>query len=415
MKPAPIVYVVKRYPRFSETFIVNEILAHEAAGWEVEIVSLYPPNDSHFQDTISRVRAPVWYCPADGLRAAEFWSGLRAAGRGLPGFWAALGTVGDAEPREVYQAALLALRVRERGLGHLHAHFASTAAEVARLAARFAEVPYTVTAHAKDIFHESVEPGDLRRKFREAAAVVTVSDFNVRHLRERLGDDARGVTRLYNGLDLGRFPYSSPELRPPHVVGVGRLIEKKGFGDLLEACARLAARGVEFTATIIGTGEQETQLRARLAELGLGGRVELAGAQPQKRVIAEVGRAAVFAAPCVVGRDGNADGLPTVLLEAMALGTPCVSTPVTGIPEAIRHGHSGWLVPERDPAALADALERLLGDGSLRARLAGEARRLVESEFEVHRNAGRLREIFRQAAVLGSPATGPGVAVAPIS
>jgi glycosyltransferase involved in cell wall biosynthesis len=144
----------------------------------------------------------------------------------------------------------------------------------------------------------------------------------------------------------------------------------------------------------VGTGPEEERLRQRIEELDLGGTVELLGPRPQGEVRRVIAGAAVLAAPCTVGADGNRDGMPTVLLEAMALGTPCVATPVTGIPEAIHDEHTGLLVPEHDPTALASALERLLADSDLRRRLAGAARYLVEQEFEVHRQAGELRRHF---------------------
>ena len=390
-------YVVKRYPRYSETFIVNEILAHEATGMEIEIFSVLPPEDGHFQDVISRVRAPVTYLPSKGLKVAEFWSALEQAGETLPDGWLSLEAARGEDVRYVYQAVVLAREARLRAISHLHAHFATAATTVARLAARFAGLPYTFTAHAKDIFHESVRPADLRRKLADAAAAVTVSDYNLAHLREGYGSAARCVRRIYNGLDLERFPYRSPRERAPRIVGVGRLVEKKGFVDLIEACAILAEEGRKFTCRIIGTGEQEVGLRVRIARLGLEDRIELLGPRPQSELVRLVQDAAVLAAPCVVGADGNRDGLPTVLLEAMALGTPCVSTDVTGIPEAIRDGETGLMVSQRDPAALAAAVGRLLEGPDLRARLAGRARRLVEAEFDVNRNAAQLRELFQTA------------------
>jgi colanic acid/amylovoran biosynthesis glycosyltransferase len=390
-------YVVKRYPRYSETFIVNEILSHEAAGMEVDIFSLLPPEDGHFQDAISRVRAPVTYLQAKGLKAADFWSTLDEAGEILPHLWDSLGEARGEDVRYAYQAVVLAREARLRGITHLHAHFATASTTVARLAARFARVPYTMTAHAKDIFHESVRPEDLRRKLRDAAATVTVSDYNVEYLHNSYGSAADGVRRIYNGLELEKFPYEEPRGRVPEIVAVGRLVEKKGFADLIEACSLLLDRGVEVRCRIIGLGEQEPELRAAVERLDLGNRVELAGPRPQGELIEVVGSAAVFAAPCVVGGDGNRDGLPTALLEAMALGTPCVSTDVTGIPEVLRDGETGLMVPQRDPAALADAIERLLADPELRVGLAGRARRLVEAEFDVRRNAALLRETFEAA------------------
>ena len=401
VKPPRVGYVVKRYPRYSETFIVNEILAHEAAGWDLEIFALRPPVDTHFQDALARVRAPVTYLPGSSLKAVDFWQSLEAASADLPGLWAKLEAARGEAPRDVHAAVHLAREARLRGLTHLHAHFASSATSVARMAAHFADLPYSFTAHAKDIFHESVDPDDLRRKLREAAAVVTVSDFNLTFLRKRYGVDAQRVARIYNGLDLDRFPFSAPGERPPEIIAVGRLVEKKGFSDLIEACAHLRDRGAPFSCRIIGGGELEADLRARIERFDLGAHVCLSGPRPQREVIERLRRAAVFAAPCVVGRDGNRDGLPTVLLEAMALGTPCVSTDVTGIPEVLRDGETGLLVPRHAPAALADALARLLTDAELRVRLATAARRLIETSFDVHRNAARLRTLFAHRTASG--------------
>jgi colanic acid/amylovoran biosynthesis glycosyltransferase len=391
-------YVLKRYPRYSETFVVNEILAHEAAGLEVEIFALRPPSDTHFQDIISRVRAPVTYLSASGIKAADFWTALGGAAVSSPGLWTALGEAGSEDARDVYQAALLAREARLNGITHLHAHFATASTTVARLAAKFAGIPYTFTAHAKDIFHESVCPEDFRRKLEDAAGVVTVSDYNLRYLRENYGPAAERMRRVYNGLDLQRFTYKAPLHRPSRIVAVGRLVEKKGFADLIGACATLAASGWRFTCEIVGSGELEADLRGRIEQSGAGGIVRLIGPRPQAEVVRLVQEAAAFVAPCVLGEDGNRDGLPTALLEAMALGTPVVSTDVTGIPEVLRDGETGLLVPQRNPAALAGAISRLTGDSTLRIRLADRARRLIETDFNVHANAAHLRDIFAQSA-----------------
>lgn len=402
IQPMRVGYVVKRYPRYSETFIVNEILAHEAAGLAVEVFSLYPPNDTHFQDSISRVRAPVTYLTTDALKASDLWRLMQELVGGGAIAWDDLEYARGDEARELYSAMLLARMVRQRGITHLHAHFATSATSVARAAARFARIPYTFTAHAKDIFHESVQPDDLRRKLRDAAATVTVSDFNVNHLRHAFGADAARVVRIYNGMDLSRLNYSAPAERAPLILSAGRLVEKKGFNDLVDACAVLARRGVEFSCQIIGTGDMEQYLRAQIARLNLGDRVHLVGPRPQRDVFELIRRAAVFAAPCVVGADNNMDGLPTVLLEAMALGTPCVSTDVTGIPEVVINDQTGLLVGQHAPEKLADACQRLLEDAALRVRLARRARQLIEDQFDVTRSTARLREVFARAAAAGA-------------
>ncbi len=400
-------YVLKRYPRYSETFIVNEILAHEAAGLKIEIFSLRPPNDPYFQDIIARVRSPVNYLylptetwmpealAAEALKGTILWETIQEASQVLPDFWQALETARGEEVRDVYQAMVLARLVRRKSITNLHAHFGTMATTVARLAASFAGVPYTFTAHAKDIFHENVQPDNLRRKLTDAAAVVTVSDYNLEYLRQEYGSAAERVQRIYNGLDLKRFPYIAPHNRQMRIVSVGRLIEKKGFDDLIAACAILAERGCQFNCQIIGTGPLEVDLKVQIQRLGLQGRVELLGARPQLEVIERVQSAAVFAGPYVVSSDSDRDGLPMVLLEAMALGTPCVSTDVTGVPEILRDCQTGLMVPQHDPRVLAAAMERLLINSTLRVQLATQARHLIETEFDIHRNTAALRALFR--------------------
>ena len=405
-------YVLKRYPRFSETFVVNEILAHEAAGQEIDIFALRPVQESHFQDAISRVRAPVTHVPDRHRTPETLWSELARAEAAIPGAAArAMAAGGSAD--DVTQALAIAIACRRRGIGHLHAHFGTLATSVARLAAAIAGIGYSFTAHAKDIYHDYGHDTGLAQKLRDADAVVTVSDFNLAHLRTTYGTDAARVTRIYNGLDLTGFDWHAPDPAPTdpaadEILAVGRLVEKKGFHILIEALATLADRGHRPRCRIIGQGEEQGNLRSQIAGAGLTGTVTLDGPRPQPEVFAAMARAAVLACPCVVGRDGNRDGLPTVLIEAMALGTPCIGTDVTGIPEIVRHDTTGLIVPEGDPVALADALQRTLSDAALRARLSQAGRALVAQDFDIHRNAAALRAVFADcmARRAGEPARG---------
>ena len=404
-------YVLKRYPRYSETFVVNEILAHEAVGLDIDIFALRPTCDSHFQNIISKVRAGVTHIrkPIQGrvsnslnslspTPASYFWAELQEIALVIPDFWHKLAFAAGERASVVYQAGWLAREVRLRNITHLHAHFGSVATSVARLAAHFADVPYTFTAHAKDIFHNSVNPEDMKRKIRDSTAVVTVSDYNRRYVRQVYGSVADGVERNYNSLDLSQFAYASPRKRPPQIISVGRFVEKKGLSILIDACALLKQWGCDFQCQIVGTGELEKELKAQIEALGLEEQVCILGARPQNEVFELVQQAGVFAAPYVIGKDGNRDGLPTVLLEAMALGTPCVGTDVTGIPELIRHEQTGLIVPQENPQALALALQKLLENSALRVKFATEARKLMESEFDIHTNAALLRQLFQSAS-----------------
>jgi glycosyltransferase involved in cell wall biosynthesis len=405
--PFRVGYVVKRYPRYSETFIVREILAQEQAGIDVEILSLRPSYDGHFQDLIARVRGRVNYLhfPADGLlpeplsaaslTASHFWKSLRGADLLLPDLFETLGEILAEEARYVYQAVALACAVRRAKIDHLHAPFANEPTTVTRMAAKLTGVPYSFTARAKDIFHQSVQSEDLKRKLRDASGVVTISDFHLAYLRETYGRLADHVIRVYNGLDLDEFPYSEPRHRPPVILAVGRLVEKKGFADLIDACALLLQRGRRFQCRIIGEGTLQADLQARIERQGLTGLIALVGPRPQNEVSQEMRTAAVLAMPCIVAEDGDRDGLPNVIQEALALGTPVISTDVTGIPEVVRDGETGLQVPQRDPVALASALERLLCDPDLRVFLARQARNLIEAEFDIRRNTARRRSLFR--------------------
>nr|WP_294693599.1 glycosyltransferase [uncultured Friedmanniella sp.] len=395
-------YVVKMYPRFSETFIVTELLAMQTIGVSCEIFSLRPPADARFHASLADVTAPVTYLRSDGLRAAELWSQLRTAAAefGLAGH---VEEVLAVDVRDAAQAVQLALLVRQRGITHLHAHFASVATTVARLAARLAGVTYSLTAHAKDIFHSDVDPADLRKKLADADSVVTVSQFNLKHLQDTFGSDAERVRLVYNGLDLDEFGYQEPVDRPPVIAAVGRLVEKKGFPDLLAALALLRAQGRhELRLDLVGTGLLAEALADQVRDLGLQDVVTLHGALPQTEVRRIIRAAAVVAAPCTVAEDGNRDGLPTVILEAMALGTPVVATPVTGIPEAVTDGATGLLVPERDPAALARALARVLDEPGLASALAKSARTVIEARFDARNQARTVAAGFRLPAFAGA-------------
>ncbi|MFP4120724.1 glycosyltransferase [Coleofasciculus sp.] len=402
-------YVLKRYPRYSETFVVNEILAHEAAGLEIEIFALRPPAETHFQNIISQVRAPVYYIrkpiqgrASDSLNslnptaASFFWAELQEASKVIPNFWTKLEFAQGEKASTVYQAAWLAREVRLKNISHLHAHFGTVATSVARLAAHFAGITYTFTAHAKDIFHESVESEDMKRKLQDAASVITVSDYNLKYLQQTYSTAAAHIQRIYNGLDLNQLVYKSPQERPPTILSVSRLVEKKGVSVLIDACAILAHRGCSFHCQIIGSGPLEATLQEQIQRLGLQSTVEIIGSRPQNEVFEHIQNAAVFAASYIIGSDGNREGLPTVLLEAMALGTPCVATDVTGIPEVVRNEETGLMVAQHDSQALANALERLLINPSLRVKLATKARQLIESEFDIYRNTAALRTIFNQ-------------------
>jgi glycosyltransferase involved in cell wall biosynthesis len=364
-----VCYLLKRYPRLSQTFVLNELLELERQGVEVVVIARDGSGEELAHPATRLLRAPVHYLRELEPRE-ERWDD------------AAAGLLGD-------------LRV-----DHVHAHFATWAAGAAMRASERAEIPFSFTAHATDIYRDTVDAAQLAERIERARFVVTVSDFNRRHLEELLRASGRTgrVVRLYNGLDLERLRPLTATRRANAVVSVGRLIEKKGFADLIDACGLLTARDVDVRTVIVGDGPLRATLQAQIERAGLWGRVQLVPALAQDAVLALVGSASAFALPCVVGADGDRDGLPTVLLEAMALGTPAISTTVAGIPEMIDDGVSGLLVGQRDPAALADALGRVLASRALRSRLSAGALATMRERFSIRRNVGELAERFATSA-----------------
>lgn len=407
MNPPKIAYVLKMFPRFSETFILNEILELERLGQRVEIFSLHQPIDPEVHADVEKLRSKVTYLPAritaemidrqvgrgDRSRIARTYLGREIKAARL---------AGDRKRRKrALQAAFVTPMLKRAGVGHVHAHFATSATDVALQIGRLTDLPFSFTAHAKDIFHESVDRPALRRKLRAARFSVTVSDFNRRHLLQ-LAPSA-DIHRIYNGLDLDLFRRRSPgresdAKQSPLILAVGRLVEKKGFDVLLRACALLHDRGRDFRCQIVGKGDRRAELEALIGDLGIGARVDLLGPMPREQLLSLLPRASIFAAPCRIGGDGNRDGLPTVLIEAMATGLPVISTPVTGIPELVRDGRTGLLVPENDPYRLAAAIERLLDQPRLAETLARAGRRRVEQSFDLGRNVAELHARFEERA-----------------
>src|SRR5207249_4461881 len=241
------------------------------------------------------------------------------------------------------------------------------AATVAMLASRLTGLPFSFTAHAKDIFHQQVDRALLHQKIREARFVITVSEFNRQYLADLAGPElAPRIVRLYNGINLERFK-SDPRIRrePDLILAVGRLEEKKGFGQLLEACRALQVAGRSFRGLIVGEGPEREALQEKIRAAGLAERVVLNGALPQEQLIETMKRATVFVLPCVTSATGDQDGLPTVLLEALAIGLPAISTNLAGIPEIIENRKTGLLVPPGEVVPLAKAIEEVLANPQL--------------------------------------------------
>jgi colanic acid/amylovoran biosynthesis glycosyltransferase len=362
-----VAYVLKQYPRLSETFILNEILGLEEVGVDVTIFSLRHSTEGRFHPGVAAVRGNVHYLPRADKQS--FLDALRCVPDVEPEALRAAIAFSDRLPADrraemLLQSVHLAAAVRRGDIEHLHAHFLTIAAQAAHLAHLLTGVSYTVTAHAKDIYRHSVDWDLAAQVAGTATAVVTVCDANLRYLAHRLDGSGPRIVRIYNGLGPQERPAPLDERQHGLVLGVGRLVEKKGFDVFLDAVADLARQRSDVSCVIVGDGEDRDRLQLHADRLGLGTRVHFTGALPQDQVARWLRRAHVLAAPCLVGEDGNQDALPTVLLEALGAGLPMVSTPVAGIPEIVDHGIHGLLVGCGDPRAVAAAIAEIIDDDS---------------------------------------------------
>ncbi|SOC35550.1 glycosyltransferase involved in cell wall bisynthesis [Rhizobium subbaraonis] len=401
-----IVVILKGYPRLSETFIAQELLGLERAGFDLTLISMRHPTDAKRHPIHDEIKAPVHYLPEylyqEPLRVLR---GI-ARSRKLPGFWAAVRAFlkdlrRDPTPNRVRrfgQAAVLCAEWPE-GANWLHAHFIHTPASVARYTSMMNGTPWTCSAHAKDIW--TSPDWELAGKLSETRWTVTCNQPGFDRLRI-LANGKEHVHLSYHGLDLDRFaPFAgthslrdgSDPGNPVTIVSVGRAVDKKGYDILLKALTLLPA-DLSWRFVHIGGGANLAALKALAGKLGIADRITWHGALDQKDVLEHYRRSDLFALACRITADGDRDGLPNVLVEASSQRLVCVSTNISGIPELLQDGENGRVVPPEDPEALAKALETLIRDPGLRKRLGDAAERRVRTEFDHHVSIRQLKDLF---------------------
>lgn len=403
-KPTPVRvgYILKMFPRLSETFILNEVLELERQHTDLQIFSLKRPADTVAHAQTSAVRSPVIYLPEKISQAplrimlahGYVWRRNRREWRHM--FRNALRRVrsrDDASSLEALSQACCLIR-EMRGVRHLHAHYANVPAKIALLVHRLTGLPYSITTHAKDIFqNDPFASLKLHERMGQARFVIANSRYSAEHIRSRV-DGHTQVHIVYNGLDLQAFEPRAGEPVEPMILSVGRLVEKKGFPDLVAACQILKQRHVRFTCELIGTGGLSGALKEEIRCRGLADCVRMIGPLPQETLRTHYLRARIFVLPCRPAGDGDRDILPNVIKEAMAVGVPVVTTRLEGMDELIEDGVSGLLVAPGDVLGLAASMETLLGDLQLRHRLAAQGRRVVEERFDRRANVFQLRNLF---------------------
>lgn len=432
-------YILKGYPRTSETFITNEIRLLEKMGVGLSIFSVKKLEGQKNHAMVKGIKAPVTYLPqADPLSEARFsrWvvdnvpkfsnshallfkkkplAYLRALFECLvmsvqyrDGFFDL--------PREVFfkeflQAGYIANAVIESGqIQHLHAHFCHSSTTIAMFASKMSGIPFSFTAHAKDIYLKELNPGNLlQKKMRRAEFAVTCTGANEEYLKQFAPKGAK-IHRIYHGLDTKLFSNSDQKAANkqdeglPVLLSVGRLVEKKGFDFLVKACVILKERSHRFQCQIVGGGDEDvTEKLVRLIkELGVEDTVNLYGAVTQEELRDIFKNATVFALPCLVVDNGDRDGIPNVLVEAMSMRVPVISTDISGIPELIDNNVNGLLVPEKNALAMADAIERLLIDPGLRQQLGDAGRDRVCKDFDSQVTTLDLKDLFVSQLMNGS-------------
>ena len=406
-------YLVRSWPRLSQTFIVNEILAQERLGTELEIYSLTRSDERLVQPQVRAVRATVRYL--DEPRPRERRADHALVARTAPAAYLKTALFAASHPQlaagyatcstlrcfaHAVRLAAAIERSQRSGspVAHLHAHFAHDPGLVAQLTHRLTGVPFSITAHARDLYQ--IPPASLRARTRAAEALVTCSEANVEYIRTVLPvrDPAR-LRLIHHGVELDRFtPLRPNRTGPPEIVSVGRLVEKKGFPDLVRACHELQTRLPEphpaFRVRIHGDGPMRAELIALRDRLGMQDVVEFAGECDGDEVMRAYRRADIFAlTPCVTA-DGDRDGVPNVIVEAMACGLPVVATDAGGVGEIVQHGVNGLLAAPHDVGTIAGHLAALLTDARTRRLLGDAGRRTVQEHFDVESAARELRLLF---------------------
>ncbi len=411
--PISVAVVLKGYPRLSETFIAQEILGLEQAGLKQHIISLRHPTDKKRHSMHEAIQAPVLYLPEylyqEPLRVLRAWwklrghTGYRAVFRQwLRDLWR------DRTPNRVrrFGQALVLASELPAGIGHLHAHFLHTPASVTRYAAMLRGLPWSVSAHAKDIW--TSPEWEKREKLADCAWAVTCTEFGARHLQD-LAPTPDRVELLYHGLDLDRFPApllhrgerdGSDPAKPVRILSVGRAVAKKGYEDLLAALALLPA-DLAWEFVHIGGGALASALKQQAIDLGIGDRVTWQGSQAQQAVIDAYRDADLFVLASKIAADGDRDGLPNVLMEAQSQGLACLASDVAGIPELISNGETGVLAPPGNAQALSDGLKRLIGSPQDRQRFGSAGANRLGQRFSFDGGIARL------AAKFGLPKAAP--------
>lgn len=396
-------YLYSRYPVVSQTFCDTEMLALEKLGFSLEIGSVYPPLSSLRHAHAAQLRAPIHYAPPQPV--LRVWEKKAKAEGKWPGSLVDLHEEKYGWRYKSAQRARNALYFAElfnqAGVDHFHVHFANRAAHTALFLKEISGISFSITAHGQD-FMVDLGNDDLLREICAAATFIAVeTQYSGQLLAQRCPESASKIYRVFNGIDLKTFPppLAHSQNGSARILSVGRLVPFKGFDHLIDACAELARRNLDFTCEIVGDGPERDRLQAKIDNEQLKSRVALLGSLPREAVFEKMQASDIFALASVIDRDGASDVFPTVILEAMAAARPVVSTQVAGIPESAVPGETGLLVPPGNATALAEALAQLIVDPALRQTFGNAGRARVEQQFEINKTIAPLVQLLQTSPV----------------
>lgn len=402
--------VLKGYPRISETFISNEIRLLEEMGFDIHIYSMRAPRESFSHESIKAIKAKVTYLPSSMILGlpALLWYNIRLFAK-MPKRYIeccklALTRFKLAPKKHTWVKHLLqagyimqkSVLDEGEGIAHFHGHFAHTPTTVTMYAAKLAGVPFSFTAHAKDIYTQ--DPRRIEDKIDLAKFVVTCTKYNEQHLG-KISRNGKPIHCVYHGINLDLFAMNgrSPVARNPYkILTVARFVEKKGLDTILNALAKLKDEGLNFKYTLVGEGKAKfnKKIRRLVRDLGLTDYVDMPGTITHDEVINLLGNADCFTLGCREAEDGDRDGIPNVVAESMATGVPVAATDVSGVPELIEHEKTGLLCPSNDVDAMADILGRILTDQPLRGQIIPAARKKVHEVFDNKKLIHDLGKIY---------------------
>ena len=394
-------YLCERLPSFVQTFVYREVEEMARFGMKPFVVSIRRPDDP--PETAARMETPVYYLP-EGAEIRTKIDKDRELGRLHRKLHRAIPKHRQfPDSQRMFEAAWLGPILERAGIRHVHAHFGGLAARTAWWLRKLFGISYSFTGHANDIFCENDFPVTNAVLVKDAKFVVTETDYSRKWMEQKHPGSRGKVFRVFNGIDLEGLPAAVRGEGVPRIVSVGRYVEKKGFPDLIDACALLRDKGIVFECEIIGGGEMEAVLAAQIDRLNLGDRVKLLGPKPQTEVRERLASATVFALACQTENDGGSDNLPTVIMEAMGIGLPVVSTSIAGVPEMVDEGETGFLTAERDVPAFAAGLEKLLRAPELCAKFGALAAKRAREKFAGKANAALLAQLLVQNAPVDAP------------